>query len=353
MDDGSLRYIPEPPQVLLLDAPHPWYKRLFNGLKGKNAGRAWFVVCVAIILVASLYQLFLGAPARFPSDSVLSIASGETLSGVTQLLEGRNAIRSPFMFKTFMVLFGGSRGLKAGDYYLENRQSVITIAWRITHSDYGLKNIKVTIPEGWSSIEIADFISKDARFAHFDPVQFKKIAAQYEGYLFPDTYLFLPTVSAQAVLDVMLGNYESRIQNLSADIKSFGRPIKDVIIMASIIEEEARTEETRRTIAGILWKRLDQGMPLQVDAAFAFVNGKKASADLTLADLQIDSPYNTYVHKGLPPGPISNPGLDAISATVRPIATKYYFYLSDKEGNMHYAVTNAEHEANKAKYLGN
>jgi UPF0755 protein len=121
--------------------------------------------------------------------------------------------------------------------------------------------------------------------------------------------------------------------------------------MASIIEEEARTEETRRTIAGILWKRLDNGWPLQVDAAFAFVNGKKKSSELTVEDLAIKSPYNTYANKGLPPTPISNPGLDAISATIRPIATKYYFYLSDDDGNMHYAVTNAEHEANKAKYL--
>ena len=121
--------------------------------------------------------------------------------------------------------------------------------------------------------------------------------------------------------------------------------------MASLIEEEARTEETRRIIAGILWKRLDKGMLLQVDSAFAFVNGEKDSKDLSLDDLKIESPYNTYLHKGLTPTPISNPGLDAIKATVEPIATKYYFYLSDDDGNMHYAVTHDEHVANKFIYL--
>jgi UPF0755 protein len=131
----------------------------------------------------------------------------------------------------------------------------------------------------------------------------------------------------------------------------FGRPIKDIIKMASIVEEEARTEETRETIAGILWKRLDEGMPLQVDSAFAFVNGKKDSRYISTEDLAIDSPYNTYVHKGLPPTAISNPGLDSIKATVHPIKTKYYFYLSDDQGNMHYGATLDQHIENKQKYL--
>lgn len=342
MNDGSLRYIPEPPLVPLLEVPH---RRKF--FTAKNS----ILACVGIIFLSIAYQLFLGAPARFPIDSVLSVPSGETLTGITRLLDSKDVIRSPFIFKSFLVLFGGSRGLKAGDYYLENRQSVITLAWRISHSDYGLKNIKITIPEGWSSIEIAEFIAKDKHFAHFDAKEFIRLSARYEGHLFPDTYMLLPTVRAQNVLDAMLQNYENRIASLSTEIKAFGRPLSDIITMASIIEEEARTEESRRTIAGILWKRLDERMPLQVDAAFAFVNGKKASSQLTLDDLKIDSPYNTYVHKGLPPGPISNPGLDAISATIRPIKTSYYFYLSDKQGNMHYGVTLDDHIVNKNKYL--
>ena len=116
------------------------------------------------------------------------------------------------------------------------------------------------------------------------------------------------------------------------------------------MEEEGRTTDVRRTIAGILWKRLDMGMPLQVDAAFLYINGK-TTFQLATSDLTVASPYNTYLNKGLPPTPITNPGLDAISATVTPIKTPYLYYLTDKNGVMHYAATYDGHLANKEKYL--
>lgn len=127
------------------------------------------------------------------------------------------------------------------------------------------------------------------------------------------------------------------------------RKISDVIIMASILEGEALPKD-RQVVAGILWKRLSIGMPLQVDATFRYINGK-GTYDLTADDLKIDSPYNTYIHKGLPPGPISNPGIDAISASLNPIPTKYLYYLTEKDGTIHYAKTFTEHIANKNKYL--
>ena len=119
--------------------------------------------------------------------------------------------------------------------------------------------------------------------------------------------------------------------------------------MASIVEKEATSTNDRRIIAGILWKRISEDYPLQVDPPFFYTLGKDSS-ELTLSDLASDSPYNLYTHKGLPPTPIDNPGLDAISATVSPIATNYMFYLSGQEGNMHYAKTLAEHLINKEKY---
>ncbi len=347
MDDGSLRYISEPPEPVLLEAPSRRPGR-FGHLFSPRRVIFGFV---SLIFICAAYQVLFGAPSGFPVDTIMSISSGQTLSRVASDLDSKNIIRSAFLFKVVMVLKGGSQSLKAGEYYLGERQSTVKLASRIKNSKYELKDIRITIPEGWASSEIAAFISKDKRFAYFDAKEFLKIAEQFEGYLFPDTYLFLPTVTAQNVLDSMLNNYKNRIESLAAEIKAFGRPIKDVMIMASIIEEEARTEESRRTIAGILWKRLDDKMPLQVDAAFAFVNGKKASSQLTLDDLKIDSPYNTYVYKGLPPGPISNPGLNSISATVRPIKTAYYFYLTDNDGNMRYGITHDQHVANKDRYL--
>jgi len=120
--------------------------------------------------------------------------------------------------------------------------------------------------------------------------------------------------------------------------------------MASIIEKESLNGDERQIVSGILWKRISLGMPLQVDATFLYINGK-ASAELTKDDLNIDSPYNTYRNKGLPPGPINNPGLDAIVAALYPKDSPYLYYLHDKKGKVHYAKTFNEHVANKRKYL--
>ena len=124
----------------------------------------------------------------------------------------------------------------------------------------------------------------------------------------------------------------------------------DIIIMASILEAEARTTESRKIIAGILWKRLKLGMPLQVDSTFSYINGKN-TYELTLDDLQIDSPYNTYKYASLPPGPIGNPGVDAINSALNPTVTKYLYFLSSKSGKMYYATTFEQHIKNKELYL--
>ncbi|HEY9480837.1 MAG TPA: endolytic transglycosylase MltG [Candidatus Paceibacterota bacterium] len=355
MDNNDrLRYIPEPEHHELLPEHVLQESGESNGVPPQKYLHHTVLAVIgacAVFVVALIAMFTISVPPQFPKDTLLTVSQGTTLSGVAQLLYERGAIRSVFAFKALSAVFGGTKGMKAGDYYLNKPETVISMAWRFTHSKYDLQNIRITIPEGTNVAEIAELFQKEPKFAHFDSVEFVKLAAPFEGYLFPDTYLFLPNISAQDVIDAMRSNFDKRVATLQADIETFGKPMKDVINMASIIEEEARTEETRRTIAGILWKRLGNGWPLQVDAAFEFVNGKRKSSELSAEDLKIDSPYNTYTHKDLPPTPISNPGLNAISATVRPIATKYFFYLSDDDGNMHYAVTNAEHEANKAKYL--
>lgn len=129
-----------------------------------------------------------------------------------------------------------------------------------------------------------------------------------------------------------------------------GSTSPEIIIMASLLEKEAKTEQDRKIISGILWKRLDVGMPLQVDASLNYINGK-TSAEMTQKDLNQDSPYNTYKYKGLPLTPICNPGLDAISVALNPISSPYWYYLSDKNGIIHFAKTFEEHKENKFKYL--
>ena len=182
------------------------------------------------------------------------------------------------------------------------------------------------------------------------PADFIAKAKSLEGYLFPDTYIFQTNTGVYTVIEAMQANYNRKIATVEDKIKASGKTESDIIKMASIVEEEGRTTETRQIVAGILWKRLALSMPLQVDSSFKYINGK-TTATLTTADLKIDSPYNTYLYKGLPPTPICNPGLDSIIAVLSPIKTDYLYFLTDKDGVMHYAKTFDEHVANKQKYL--
>jgi UPF0755 protein len=258
-------------------------------------------------------------------------------------------VRSPLVLKYLLVLFGGSRGLVAGDYAFEKPENVIVIAWRLSHGKYGIDSVHVTVPEGLNIFETATLIDK--HLYKVDSKEFIKIASTSEGYIFPDTYYFLPNTTTVEVFKIMRSRFDEKISEVLPDIYKFKHSLSDVIKMASIVEEEGRTEMTRKMIAGILWKRLSIGMMLQVDAAFQYVNGEKDSAKLSLDDLKIESPYNTYLRKGLPPTPIANPGIASIKATITPISSPYYFYLTDRNGEMHYAVTHDEHVANKNKYL--
>ncbi|MBX4209418.1 endolytic transglycosylase MltG, partial [Candidatus Parcubacteria bacterium] len=193
MESGSITYLPEPPREELLPSPTP------RGPSRRNMA----VAVAAIVIVAAIaYIRFDAPPADFPSDTILRIEKGDTLSEVARSLGREGAIRSEFAFKSLLVLFGGTRGVQAGDYYLESPESAATIAWRLSHSLYELKNIRVTIPEGLNVKEIAAVFAKQKKFTHFNMQEFLKIASPYEGYLFPDTYLLLPNVAAQDIVDV-------------------------------------------------------------------------------------------------------------------------------------------------------
>ena len=211
--------------------------------------------------------------------------------------------------------------------------------------------VRVTIPEGTPSLQIVHILKAQlGQLDVFDDEESIALAADKEGYLFPDTYFFSPSVTAQGVIRILRDTFDEKTMPLREEIERTGRDFEDVLIMASIVEREARITEARRIIAGILWKRLDEDLLLQVDVTFAIINGK-TSFDLTLEDLNIDSPFNTYKYRGLPPTPITNPGLAAIRATITPLETSYYYFLADKEGVTHYSETFEEHKQNKIRYL--
>ncbi len=301
------------------------------------------------VLLSLLWWLTFSAPKDFIAPSLVRIDEGSTIDQAAQQLKEKKVIRSARLFSLSVQILGGNRGLIAGDYYFPSPENTIHIARRMATGNFELDPIKVTIPEGATSYEIADILSE--RLAFFDAATFRKLAIEKEGFLFPDTYYFLPTEDPETVVRVLEDTFYRRIEPLRDAIERSGHSLSEIVIMASLLEEEARTMETRRMISGILWHRIDIGMLLQVDAVFPYIIGKNTFT-VTRAELQTDSPYNTYKYKGLPIGPISNPGLGSIEAAVKPIKSNYIFYLADNSGVTHYSRTYEEHLRKKRLYLG-
>jgi len=305
-------------------------------------------IFLAIFFIVVVFFLFLfTSPFNFPKSTVFNIESGEHLNKITQSLETNGFIRSSFIFRSLVIVLGGEKKIIAGSYLFDKSENPFNIALRFIKGDFGMEDKKITIPEGWNRFQIAEYLKKN--LVNFDDVSFLELTKMEEGYLFPDTY-FVPAVSTpKSVIEIMNSNFEEKIKNISG-LSTSTRSLKEIITMASILEGEAKTIESRKIVSGILWKRIAISMPLQVDATFQYINGKN-TYELSLDDLKIDSPYNTYKYKGLPPTPINNPGLDSILAALYPTKTNYLYFLSNKNGDMYYSKDFEGHQLNREKYL--
>ena len=273
-----------------------------------------------------------------------------TISEIASDAKKQNLIKSPFLFKILTALFSRNNAVISGDYVLNKKENVFEVTKRLAVGDFRLSAVKITVPEGNNIFEIADIFSKADDLRNFNKEEFLRLVKDKEGYLYPDTYYFLPNVKAKQIAETMEDNFAKKVSAIQSSIKKFDKTFKEVLTMASLLEEEVRTIDDRKVVAGILWKRIKIGMPLQVDAVFPYITQRK-NRTITRDDLKIDSPYNTYLNKGLPPSPISNPSLDAIISALDPIETNYLFYISDKKGITHFATTLEEHNKNVEKYL--
>ncbi|HWB33854.1 MAG TPA: endolytic transglycosylase MltG [Candidatus Paceibacterota bacterium] len=313
------------------------------------ARRPWRWALGTVVGVLFVYFAFIGAPFSFPVGAYVSIPDGTTLSGAAQILKDRGIIRSEIVFEVLVKVFGTERHVIAGEYFFPSKAAVLRVALRLGSGDFEITPTRVRVSEGATVQNIGAGLAK--AIPGFDLAEFQRDTKGKEGYLFPDTYFFMPGESTQEILGAFSNDFSTHIATIQKQIDAFGKPLSDVITMASLLEREAPDTQDRRIIAGILWKRIKLGMPLQVDATFGYILGSDAFP-LSAADLKVQSPYNTYTHTGLPPGPIANPSLDAILAAVTPVSTNYLYYLSDNNGTIHYSATYAQHLAAKAKYLG-
>jgi len=323
---------------------------VWHWYKGRDLFERSALHIVAILLFfGGLYYVVLAPPVDFPQGAYIQVMPGTTLGQIGNDFKNRGLVEWGWLFKTLVKIFGDDRHVPAGVYYFPKSENLIMVTIRIASGDFETTPIKVRIPEGATVADIARILLN--RVPDFDRNIFLSHGQAKEGYLFPDTYFFMPGDSADAILSVFSNGFQSHINKIQAQIVASKKPLPELVTMASLLEKEASDLESKRVIAGILWHRIKLGMPLQVDAVFPYIIGKN-SLQLTLDDLKVDSPYNTYIHKGLPPGPIDNPSLDSLLAAATPAPSNYLYYLSDKQGNFHYAATYAEFLTYKHKYLG-
>jgi UPF0755 protein len=279
-----------------------------------------------IIIFLFFSPFFLLAPANFPEGKVFFVNRGENLRDLSLRLQTENIIKSRIAFESLVIFLGGEKNISPGQYVFSEKISVLKVAKLFFNFDKENISVKITIPEGFDLLEIAEVFS--SKLNNFNKENFLDQTKDLEGYLFPDTYLFFFSDTEKEVITSMQENFNKKIANLENDIINSSRSREDFIIMASLIEEEAKGDSDRELISGILWNRIEKKMPLQVDA------------------------YQwTYKNKGLPEKPICNPGLKAIKAALYPLSSNYLYYLHDKNGKIYFAKTFEEHKKNINKYL--
>lgn len=298
------------------------------------------------------------------NTQIFVIQKGESLKAIARDLEEKKLIRNWFAFSLLVRKSGWQNKIQAGDFRLSPSLSAVQIGEELQH---GTLDVWVTIPEGWRSEEIVEELLKSGIWKEFQSqsVGFKKqildLFNKNNGQLFPDTYLIPKESTPEQILEIFLRNFSQKISDQWwEEAKKQGFIPDQVLIMASLVEREAKYENDRPIVADIIIKRWKEKIPLQIDATVQYVLGERTKSEdgsswwkkeLTNDDLKTDSTFNTYLYPGLPPGSISNPGLSAIKAVIFSTKTPYYYYLSDKSGKMHYAKTLEEHNENIRKYL--
>ncbi len=304
-------------------------------------------------------------PVRF------TISAGEGVREVSDRLKQKNLIVSEQAWTLYVVLTGRRSALLAGDYTLQQAMTGREIATLLADGKIDTNEVSVKILEGWTAEQIAkelekknivsssDFLAAvattDSRTVlpdtYYAFLKDKPATANLEGFLFPDTYRFFVDTTAAQVLKKFLDNFGQKYTaTLQAAAVAKNRTTFEVVTMASILEDELRTDRDRAKAADLFWRRLDIGMALQSDATVNYVTGK-GRAQPSIEDTKVDSPYNTYKYPGLPPGPIGNPGVSALRAAVSPEPNTFFYYLSAPDGTTYFAETYEQHLANKAKYL--
>jgi UPF0755 protein len=300
-----------------------------------------FIPLLLLFFLVLFFYLSLKAPTSDTAKKVFVINQGESLITIASRLEKNHFINNRYVFVIYSRILGLSQKIQAGTFYLTTSQKLPDLIKRIASG---------------GSTDYWFIIIPGTRIEQFSPDDDFTLAAKgLEGQLFPDSYLIPQKYSNPQILAIIATNYEKKLAEASAEATT-SLNLSQTLILASLLEREAKTLSDKKIIAGILMNRLNAGMPLQVDATVQYARDTLFKPvdywkPISKSDLSIISPYNTYKNRGLPPSPICNPGFDSLYAAFHPTDSEYVYYLNDSDGQIHYAKTLADHNANVAKYL--
>jgi len=296
---------------------------------------------------------------------MFEIQKGEGNAEITARLESEGLISWKYYFYYYIRSHGLINKIMPGEYQLSGAMTIPEIAIAITTAQEQF--VKITFPEGFTAAQMAARLTANAlpgdeflqlvqnpgdfkkRYDYLTPEKVKTL----EGYLFPDTYFFKKDVTAANIIGRLLDTFDKNLTaQMRTDAAAQKRSVSDAVNMASILQKEVQTPSDMKTVSGIFWKRADAGARLQSDATLSYILNDKVDQH-NAKELATDSPYNSYLNAGLPPGPISNPGVDALIAAISPTASPYNYFLTatvDGIKKVVYAATYDEHVANKQKY---
>lgn len=322
-----------------------------------------FIIFPAILVFFFFFSSYQSAIQGFEDGTKIpvSIEYGTSMQDIVTILKNKGIINKEWPMLLYLKWYNKSGALQAGDFILVRGISIPELVNQLSNAHP--QEIPIRVLEGMTLEDIDMLLTKKkliqsgeflqctrtCKFPRYNFIQGNNL----EGYLFPDTYFVeVKDFDKELFISRMLKNFQTRFLSEETQKALFEqkRTLKDVVIMASIIEKEERSLANMPIVAGILWKRLNEGIPLGADATTRYYENNKSDI-LTRADFEKNNSYNTRRNRGLPPTAIGNPGINALNASLLPQNSKYYYYLHDSDGIIHYAVTNDEHNLNRERYL--
>lgn len=324
----------------------------------------YFILLIVAVglLTGRFFLTIFSTASSAPNTVIFSVKSGEGVKEISSRLAKQGLIKSDYWFRVYVWTRGWEKRFQAGEHELNSGMNILAVTRALISGSAFSSEKQITVIEGWNNRELGQFLEEQgigdkkeflrlvartgwqSKYEFFDD---KPLDVDIEGYLFPDTYRIYKDSTQEDVVNKMLANFDNKLtEQMRQDIKKRGITIHEALTLASIVEKEVKGNQDRKKVADIFYKRLKAGIGLQADSTVNYVTGKNVTG-ASLDDLKKDSPYNTYKYRGLPPGPISNPGMSSILAVIYPEANPYYYFLTAKDGQVYYGKTFEEHVKNR------